>query len=144
MNRGYERGKERRNFQEQQYISKQEVAQIQDLELSIDTMCRVLTLAEKYALGYNEKYGAYNMSSAKGEDLLRLFVREIEIYTIAAVVSSIAIFHGIFAVELLLIMIDGIFAGAFTLLEIVGIDAFGEAVEQRLGRCFTVGADARP
>jgi hypothetical protein len=83
MNRGYERGKERGNFQEQQYISKQEVAQIQDLELSIDTMCRVLTLAEKYALGYNEKYGAYNMSSAKGEDLLRLFVREIEIFRLS-------------------------------------------------------------
>lgn len=46
-------------------------------------MCRVLTLGEKYALGINEKYGAYNMSSATGEDLLRLFVREIEIFRLS-------------------------------------------------------------
>lgn len=70
-------------FQQQQYISKQEIEQIQDLELSLDTMCRVLTLGEKYALGFNEKYGAYNMSSATGEDLLRLFVREIEIFRLS-------------------------------------------------------------
>lgn len=71
------------NFQQQQFVSKQEVEQIQDLELSIDTMCRVLTLGEKYAFGFNEKYGAYNMSSASGEDLLRLFVREIEIFRLS-------------------------------------------------------------
>lgn len=64
-------------------LSKQEIAQIQDAELSNDTMCRVLTLGEKYALGQNYKYGAYNMSSATGEDLLRLFVREIEIFRLS-------------------------------------------------------------
>lgn len=69
---------------EQQQASKQEVEQMQDLELSHDTMCRVLTLAEKYALGENEKYGAYNMSTAIGDDdLLRLFVREIEIFRLS-------------------------------------------------------------
>lgn len=46
-------------------------------------MCRVLTLGEKYALGINEKYGAYNMSSATGKDLLRLFIREIEIFRLS-------------------------------------------------------------
>ena len=69
--------------QQQKMISKQEIQQAQDIELSNDTMCRVLTLAEKYALGENKKYGAYNMSSAYGEDLLRLFVREIEIFRLS-------------------------------------------------------------
>lgn len=67
----------------QSTVSKQEIAQIQDLELSNDTMCRVLTLGEKYALGQNITFGAYNMSSATGEDLLRLFVREIEIFRLS-------------------------------------------------------------
>ena len=67
----------------QQMVSKEKIAQIQDAELSNDTMCRVLTLGEKYALGQNYKYGAYNMSSATGEDLLRLFVREIEIFRLS-------------------------------------------------------------
>jgi len=70
-------------FQQQQNLTKQEIAQIQDAELSNDTMCRVLTLGEKYALGKNEKYGAYNMSNSTGEDLLRLFVREIEIFRLS-------------------------------------------------------------
>ena len=70
-------------YQQQQNLTKQEIAQIQDLELSNDTMCRVLTLGEKYALEKNEKYGAYNMSNATGEDLLRLFVREIEIFRLS-------------------------------------------------------------
>ena len=64
-------------------VTKQEIAQIQDLELSIDTMCRVLTLGEKYALGQNVNFGAYNLSSATGDDLLRLFVREIEIFRLS-------------------------------------------------------------
>jgi len=67
----------------QAYVSKQEVAQAQDMELSIDTMCRVLTLGEKYALGQNVNFGAYNLSSATGDDLLRLFVREIEIFRLS-------------------------------------------------------------
>ena len=67
----------------QSTVSKQEIAQIQDLELSNDTMCRVLTLGEKYALGQNVNFGAYNMSSAVGDDLLRLFVREIEIFRLS-------------------------------------------------------------
>ncbi len=71
------------NAQQQKLASKQEVIQAQDIELSNDTMCRVLTLAEKYALGENKKYGAYNMSSAYGENLLRLFVREIEIFRLS-------------------------------------------------------------
>lgn len=71
------------NSQQLKMVSKQEIKQIQDIELSNDTMCRVLTLAEKYALKVNKKYGAYNMSSACGEDLLRLFVREIEIFRLS-------------------------------------------------------------
>jgi hypothetical protein len=71
-----------RNFA-QASVSKQEIAQIQDQELSIDTMCRVLTLGEKYALGQNLNFGAYNMSTATGDDLLRLFVREIEIFRLS-------------------------------------------------------------
>lgn len=67
----------------QSTVSKQEIAQIQDLELSNDTMCRVLTLGEKYALGQNVNFGAYNMSTAIGDDLLRLFVREIEIFRLS-------------------------------------------------------------
>lgn len=64
-------------------VTKQEIAQIQDQELSIDTMCRVLTLGEKYALGQNLNFGAYNLSTATGDDLLRLFVREIEIFRLS-------------------------------------------------------------
>ena len=71
-----------RNFV-QASVTKQEIAQIQDQELSIDTMCRVLTLGEKYALGQNLNFGAYNMSTATGDDLLRLFVREIEIFRLS-------------------------------------------------------------
>ena len=67
----------------QDMLSRHEITQIQDAELSNDTMCRVLTLGEKYALGQNVKYGSYNMSSATGDDLLRLFVREIEIFRLS-------------------------------------------------------------
>ena len=86
MNNPYARGYYGRDnyyYQNQELVNRQEVEQIQDLELSNDTMCRVLTLGEKYALGFNEKYGAYNMSSATGDDLLRLFVREIEIFRLS-------------------------------------------------------------
>lgn len=69
--------------QQQVMVNKQEIKRIQDIELSNDTMCRVLALAEKYALGYNDKYGAYNLSRANNEDLLRLFVREIEIFRLS-------------------------------------------------------------
>ena len=69
-------------------VTKQEIAQIQDLELSIDTMCRVLTLGEKYALGQNVNFGAYNLSSATGDDLLRLFV----IAILSIVLSSSTIY----------------------------------------------------
>ena len=69
--------------QQQVMANKQDIKKIQDIELSNDTMCRVLTLAEKYALGHNVKYGAYNLSKANNEDLLRLFVREIEIFRLS-------------------------------------------------------------
>lgn len=72
-----------RKMQSKILLSKQEIAQIQDTELSNDTMCRVLTLGEKFACCENIKYGAYNMSSATGFDLLRLFVREIEIFRLS-------------------------------------------------------------
>jgi hypothetical protein len=36
-------------------------------------------LAEKYALGENKYFGYYNRSSAYGDDLLSLFIMEIEI-----------------------------------------------------------------
>jgi len=69
--------------QRQLMANKQDIKKIQDIELSNDTMCRVLALAEKYALGHNDKYGAYNLSKATNEDLLRLFVREIEIFRLS-------------------------------------------------------------
>lgn len=69
--------------QKQLMANKQDIKKIQDIELSNDTMCRVLALAEKYALGHNAKYGAYNLSKATNEDLLRLFVREIEIFRLS-------------------------------------------------------------
>ncbi len=70
-------------YNTQSMLNKQEIIKIQDSELSNDTMCRVLTLGEKYALGENYKYGAYNMSTATDDDLLRLFVREIEIFRLS-------------------------------------------------------------
>ena len=73
----------RYNQQESLQVSKMKVTQLQDQALSNDTMCRVLTLAEKYAIGQNDKYASYNLSSAEGEDLLRLLVREIEIFRLS-------------------------------------------------------------
>ena len=64
-------------------FSKHEIVKIQDSELSNDTMWGVLTLDEKYALGWNYNYGEYNISSSNDEDLLRLFVREIEIFRLS-------------------------------------------------------------
>ncbi len=44
---------------------------------------KVLGLAEKYALGENIIYGYYNMTSAYGEELLSLFIKEIELLRIS-------------------------------------------------------------
>ena len=65
---------------QQQLISKQNEIQIQNLKLCYDTLVRVLAFGEKYALSKNVKFEAYNLSSDTSDDLLILFVREIEIF----------------------------------------------------------------
>ena len=65
-------------------LSFQRDMKAQERYLCGEILCRVLGLAEKYALGKNKIYNYYNMSSAYGEELLPSLIMQIELLRLSS------------------------------------------------------------